>query len=95
MGNVELDTGSDFMNGRYSQAAIIEGQTIDSTWVSNYLVNQGYPRDMSLAPGVAHLWRYNDTAGDSISTIVDAVGTITLTVQGTGAFNADSPTWFR
>jgi hypothetical protein len=95
MGNVELDSGNDFMKGRYSQAAIIEGQTIDSTWVSNYLVNKGYPRDMSLAPGVAHLWRYDDTAGDSVSTIVDAIGGITLTVQGTGAFNADSPTWFR
>ncbi len=95
MGNVELDTGNDFLKGKTYYAGIFEGETIDSTWIDSYLLIHGYPRDMARAQGIHNFWKNGSAPGDSVSTLKDVVGGVDMTVQGTAVIADDSPLWIN
>lgn len=93
MGDANLDVGNDFLKGRLYNSGIILGQTCDDAFIQAYISNQGYPRDLTRAPGIAHVWGFGFN-GDTISSVPDHVGSVTLSTEGTGALVSKNPFWF-
>lgn len=85
MGDADLDSGHDWLDGDLGPSAIILGQTIDTSYIRDYIAPSHYPGDLTLCPGAIHVWDFG-AANDTTSTIFDRVGTAHLTVNGTGAF---------